>query len=256
MRELPMLDFHGQTDTGRRRQYNEDTILLEQGLFLVCDGMGGHKAGEVASKLAAEAIASFVERARLDREMTWPYGFDPQLSYDGNRLRTAIKLANRAVFRKAASADDYTGMGTTVAAVIASPREPRMTYGHVGDSRVYLIRAGGILQLTRDDSWANVGWGEESPDEPGYSMMKNILTKALGAREDVEFEVIDQRLEDGDSVLICSDGLTNMLPDRRILEVVGSHGPDLKGACGELVSQANEAGGRDNISAILIRQSR
>jgi protein phosphatase len=250
-----MLTFHGQTDIGRRRKLNEDTIFVGDGLFVVCDGMGGHKAGEVASALAAEAIAGFIKRSQEDPEMTWPYGYDTRLSYPANRLRTAIKLANRAVFRKAASADDYTGMGTTVAALLIPPGASQMTYGHVGDSRVYVVRADAMLQLTRDDSWANLGWGGQA-DDPDNSPMKNILTKALGARDEVEFDVVDQTLHDGDLILLCSDGLTNMLPDARILQIVSAHARDLETACRELVASANDEGGRDNISVILLRYRR
>ena len=246
-----MVTFFGQTDIGRRRSLNEDTIYAQDGLFLVCDGMGGHKAGEVASKLAAEAIAGFVRRSEEDPEMTWPYGYDTKLSYDANRLGTAIKLANRIVFRKGASADEYTGMGTTVAAVLVPARRSQMTYANVGDSRVYLVRADTMRQLTRDDSWANLAWSAD--EDPADSPVKNILTKALGARDDVEFDVVDEPLTAGDVVLICSDGLTNMLSDTRILEILTVHAPDLEAATGELIARANEEGGRDNIRVVLFR---
>src|SRR5215510_11106359 len=147
-----MIRYHGETDIGRRRSLNEDAIFAGDGLFIVCDGMGGHKAGEVASKVATDAIAAFIQRSDEDPEITWPYGFEPRASLDGNRLRTAIKLANRAVFRKSASSDDYTGMGTTVAAVLIARSRPQMTYATVGDSRIYLIRGGIISQLSHDDS--------------------------------------------------------------------------------------------------------
>ncbi len=254
-----MLISHGETDIGKRRKINEDSIFAASGLFVVCDGMGGHKAGEVASRLAVETIARFVERTEEDRELTWPFGFNPQLSFNGNRLRTAVKLANRAVFRQANSREEYTGMGTTLAAVIVSPDESRMTYAHVGDSRIYLLRDRTIVQLTRDDSWANLGWSgapDEDPTTTTTGLMKNILTKALGARDDVEFDVVDQPLHDGDTVLLCSDGLTNMLPDARILEVVAAHSNDLPGACRQLVAEANAHGGRDNISVILVAYRR
>jgi protein phosphatase len=247
-----MISYHGLTDIGRRRPLNEDAIHAGDNLFVVCDGMGGHKAGEVASQLATEVIGAFVRRSSADAEITWPYGLDPTLSFNGNRLRTAIQLANRAVFRKAASSDDYTGMGTTVVALLLSPNGSRMTFAHVGDSRIYLIRGGAILQLTHDDSWANLDW-RGGPDDTDTVSMKNVLTKALGAREDVDFEVREDDLNDRDLVLLCSDGLTNMLPDRRLLEIVSSHGADLDGACGDLIASANAAGGRDNISAILVR---
>ncbi|HEX9818142.1 MAG TPA: PP2C family serine/threonine-protein phosphatase [Methylomirabilota bacterium] len=247
-----MISYHGLTDIGRRRPLNEDAIHAGDGLFVVCDGMGGHKAGEVASQLATEVIGAFVRRSSADAEITWPYGLDPTLSFNGNRLRTAVQLANRAVFRKAASSDDYTGMGTTVVALLLSPNGPRMTFANVGDSRIYLIRAGAILQLTHDDSWANLDW-RGGPDDTDTVSMKNVLTKALGAREDVDFEVREDDMNDRDVVLLCSDGLTNMLPDQRLLEIVSSHGADLEGACGDLIASANAAGGRDNISAILVR---
>jgi serine/threonine protein phosphatase PrpC len=249
-----MITFHGRTDVGRRRSLNEDAIFAQDNLFIVCDGMGGHKAGEVASQLAIDVIASFVNRSAEDAEITWPYGFHRAVSFDGNRLRTAVKLANRAVYRKAASSDDYTGMGTTVAAIIVSPNRPQMTYAHVGDSRIYLIRAGVILQLTRDDSWANLSWEEGGDlDDTARVSMKHVLTKALGARDDVDFEVIDRELNSGDIILLCSDGLSNMVPDQRILEIVSTRGPDLDVISDALVVEANAQGGRDNISALLVR---
>lgn len=253
-----MLVSHGQTDIGKRRKINEDSIFAADGLFLVCDGMGGHKAGEVASALAVETIARFVERSDEDRELTWPFGFNPQLSFNGNRLRTAVKLANRAVFRHANSREEYTGMGTTVVAVMVATDESRLTYANVGDSRAYLIRDRTIVQLTRDDSWANLGWSGAPGEDPSATtgVMKNILTKALGARDDVEFDVVDQPLHDGDTVLLCSDGLTNMLPDARMLDVVVAHPADLPGACRQLIEEANAAGGRDNISVILVTYRR
>lgn len=250
-----MISFYGRTDVGRRRTLNEDAIFLSDSLFVLCDGMGGHKAGEVASELAVDVIAAFAKRSGEDPEITWPYGFQARISFNGNRLHTAVKLANRAVYRKAASSEDYTGMGTTATVVLVSPGKSQITYTHVGDSRIYLVRAGVILQLTRDDSWVNLSWEGESVEDSTRTSMKHVLTKALGAREDVEFKVAEQELSDGDVVLLCSDGLTNMLSDRRILEIVSTHGIDLEGACDDLVTDANAQGGRDNISVILVRYS-
>ena len=247
-----MVSFAGHTDIGRRRPLNEDSIYAEDGVFLVCDGMGGHKAGEVASKLAVEAIAGFLRRSAEDPEMTWPYGYDPGLPHDANRLSTAIKLANRVVFRKTVSEDDYTGMGTTVVAAMVAPGRPHMTYAHVGDSRIYRIQSGTMLQLTRDDTWANLQLAQADDDE-AIAPMRNVLTKALGAREEVDFSPSDLALADGDLILLCSDGLTNMLSDARILETVTRDSGDLDAACRHLTSSANEEGGRDNISVILLR---
>jgi protein phosphatase len=254
-----MITYHGETDIGRRRALNEDAILTGDDLFIVCDGMGGHKAGEVASRIAADVIATFIGRSREDPEITWPYGFERQVSLDTNRLRTAIKLANRAVFRKAASSDDYTGMGTTVAVVSISRGGARMAYGSVGDSRIYLIRGDTILQLTRDDSWLNLAWetgAAETLDHSTKASMKNVLTKALGSGPDVDFEVAEHKLSDRDTVLLCSDGLTNMLSDQQILDIVVSGGADVERSCQALIAGANEAGGRDNVSAILVRYTR
>jgi PPM family protein phosphatase len=247
-----MLTFAGHTDIGRRRPLNEDCIYAQDGVFLVCDGMGGHKAGEVASRLAVEAIVGFLRRSADDPEMTWPYGYDPLLPHDANRLSTAIKLANRVVFRKSAMEDDYTGMGTTVVAAMVAPRRPEMTYAHVGDSRIYRLRSGVLVQLTRDDTWANLESVEDVQDEDVASM-RNVLTKALGAREEVDFALNNLELAEGDIILLCSDGLTNMLPDTHILEILTSQSSDLEAACRQLLATANDEGGRDNISVVLVR---
>jgi protein phosphatase len=245
-----MIDYHGQTDVGKHRKLNEDAIFADGSLFVVCDGMGGHKAGEVASLIAVETITSFIKRSEEDPELTWPFGFDARLPYNTNRLRTAIKLANHMVVKKAATSDRYTGMGTTVAALIVPPARAVMTYGHVGDSRIYSIRGGEIQQLTQDDSVASLGWTGDETSEPPF---KHILTKALGAREEIEFEVVDRPLQPNEIVLVCSDGLTNMLPDAEIARIVQASAHDLKQACRDLVAEANARGGRDNISAILLR---
>jgi len=244
-----MLRFHGTTDIGRRRTLNEDAIFVENGLFVVCDGMGGHKAGEVASRLAVDAIVSFIRRSEEDLELTWPFGFDPRATYNANRLRTAISLANRLVSRKAMSSDDYSGMGTTVAATLITADRGEMTYANVGDSRIYVLTGSAMRQLTTDDSLVNLLPGDDT------SAMKNVLTKALGARESVEFEVLKHQLEPGDIALLCSDGLTNMLADDVILEVV-RNGRDLDASCAELVARANAMGGRDNISVVLVQFTR
>ncbi len=250
-----MIVSYGLTDVGRRRSLNEDTILIDDNLFIVCDGMGGHKAGEVASQLAIEVISRFVGRSGEDVDITWPYGFQVRSSLEANRLRTAIKIANRAVARKAATSEDYTGMGTTVTAAMIAPNRAQVTYANVGDSRIYLIRRGSIVQLSRDDSWANLPWGADGADATVAVNMQHVLTKALGAQDDVDFEVNSHELNDGDVLLLCSDGLTNMISDQRILEIVTKGSGSLKDACETLVSEANAQGGRDNISAVLARYS-
>jgi protein phosphatase len=218
-------------------------------MLAVCDGMGGHQAGDVASRIAVDMLATFISRSGADPDLTWPYGFDPSLSFDANRIRTAIKLANRAIFTRAAAEDEYAGMGTTVVATLVSANDARFTYGHVGDSRIYLFRGGRVVQLTRDDSLANSAWG----DAEEIGAMKNVLTKALGVRGEVEFDVAAHDLRAGDMVLLCSDGLTNMLDDDAMREIIGHYDGHLDKTCDQLVDGANARGGRDNISAILLR---
>ena len=244
-----MIQFCGRTDVGRRRHRNEDSILVTEGILAVCDGMGGHQAGDVASRIAVDTLGTFISRSGADPDLTWPYGFDPSLSFDANRVRTAIKLANRAIYTRAAAEDEYAGMGTTVVATVVAPTDARFTYGHVGDSRIYMVRGGRAVQLTRDDSLANSAWADA--EEAGA--MKNVLTKALGVRGEVEFEVAAHDLQTGDMVLLCSDGLTNMLDDDAILEIVGRFDGHLDKTCDQLVDGANARGGRDNISAVLLR---
>ncbi|HEY7540571.1 MAG TPA: PP2C family serine/threonine-protein phosphatase [Methylomirabilota bacterium] len=247
-----MIQYGGRTDVGRRRARNEDSILVGERILVVCDGMGGHQAGDVASRIGVDTVGAFVSRSEADPELTWPYGFDPSVSFDANRIRTAIKLANRAIYTRAAAEDEYAGMGTTIVATIVGPDDdPRFTYGHVGDSRLYLVRGGRMVQLTRDDSLANSAWADA--DSAVGTVMKNVLTKALGVRPEVEFDVAAHDLLAGDIVLLCSDGLTNMLDDQAILEIVARDDEHLEKTCDELVAAANARGGRDNISVLLLR---
>ena len=250
-----MLEAHGQTDVGRRRKLNEDNLLvaMEPGLFAVCDGMGGHNAGEVASKMAIETLHAFIEKSHREKEITWPYGLDVNLSFDGNRLKTAVKLANKKVFRAADSREDYTGMGTTAVAALVS--ENVLTVGSAGDSRCYLVRGGKLTQLTRDDSWVSAALGEGilNPDEIDRHPLRNVITKAVGAKETIELDVVEQKLEPGDVALICSDGLHAMLSDDQILATLTPITATLEEAAGKLIDAANEAGGKDNVSVVLLR---
>jgi protein phosphatase len=242
---------------GRRRKLNEDNFLVdpETRLFAVCDGMGGHNAGEVASKMAIEALDSFVQRSHREKEITWPYGLDANLSFAGNRLKTAIKLANRKVFRAADNREDYTGMGTTIVAALVNEEEKTLTVGSAGDSRCYVFQNGELKQLTRDDSWVSAAWAEGilSADEIERHPLKNVITKAVGAKESIEIDVVEHKLTSGDVILICSDGLHSMINDDAIRSVLAEHVASLEAAAGKLIDVANEAGGRDNVSVVLLR---
>ncbi len=252
-----MIEAFGQTDVGRRRKLNEDNFLVdtEAGLYAVCDGMGGHNAGEVASKIAIETLGAFIRRSHKEKEITWPYGLDVNLSFDGNRIKTALKLANKKVFKAADNREDYTGMGTTAVAAVVSGN--LITVGSAGDSRCYVFAAGKLTQLTRDDSWVSAAWAEGilTADEIERHPLRNVITKAVGAKEDIEINVVEHKLVPGEVAMVCSDGLHSMINDEAILAAVTPFPQGLEEAAGKLIAAANEAGGKDNVSVVLLRYS-
>lgn len=250
-----MLEAYGQTDVGRRRKLNEDNYVVdaETQLYAVCDGMGGHNAGEVASKMAIETLESFIQKSHREKEITWPYGLDVNLSFEGNRLKTALQLANKRVFKAADNREDYTGMGTTAVAALIS--ENVMTLGSAGDSRVYLVRGGQLTQLSKDDSWVTSAWAEGilSAEEIERHPLRNVITKAIGAKETIEIDVSEHKLEAGDVSFLCSDGLHAMLSDEQILKVLTPFPATLQEAAQKLIDAANEAGGKDNVTVVMLR---
>ena len=252
-----MIEAFGRTDVGRRRKVNEDSFLVapESHLYAVCDGMGGHNAGEVASRMAVETLAAFVERSGVEKEITWPWGLDANLSFEANRLKTAIRLANSQVFQSADSDEELTGMGTTVVAALVSGNT--MTLGSAGDSRCYLVRDQQLRQLTQDDSWVSAALGEGilNSDDVERHPLRNVITKAVGARDSIDLEVIEQTLQAGDVALLCSDGLHGMVNDGEIARILVSGSGSLEEVTASLVDAANEAGGRDNVSAVLLHYS-
>jgi PPM family protein phosphatase len=243
------------SDVGRVRKTNEDAFVadLEVSLFCVADGMGGHDAGEVASALAIEAITAFIRRSSADTDFSWPYGIDRSLSYDANRLRTAVHLANRRIFRTAESNDDYNGMGTTIVGALVNGST--MAVAHVGDSRLYLVRKGRIRQITEDDSWAATILAHDprlSATDIANHPMRNVLTNVLGARDQVEVHVAEHDLEPGDVVLLCSDGLHGVL-DETTLAQIATNQRDIKVAARQMVDAALDGGSRDNVTALVLR---
>ena len=250
-----MIQAYGQTDVGRRRKLNEDNFVVdpEAHLYAVCDGMGGHNAGEVASKMAIETLESFIQKSHKEKEITWPYGLETELSFDGNRLKTAIKLANKRVYKAADNREDYTGMGTTVVAALVSDNVA--TIGSAGDSRCYLFSGGQIKQLTRDDSWVSAALGEGilNSGDVEHHPLRNVITKAVGARDTIDLDVVEHELEPGDLVLLCSDGLHGMINDQEITRILGSGEVTLEDASARLIDAANDAGGRDNVTVVLLR---
>ena len=175
------------------------------------------------------------------------------LSYDGNRIKTAIKLANKRVFRAADNREEYTGMGTTAVAAIVSGDV--LTVGSAGDSRCYLMRNGALTQVTKDDSWVSAALGEGilNSDEIDRHPLRNVITKAVGAKESIELDVVEQKLQAGDVALICSDGLHAMIADEEIQRLLHPMAPSLEEAAAKLIEAANEAGGKDNVTVVLLR---
>jgi protein phosphatase len=216
--------------------------------------MGGHSAGEIASRLAIEAIEGFVRRSAEEMEFSWPYGIDPVLSYDGNRLRTAIRLANRRVFRAAESQDDYTGMGTTVVSALIS--DGRLCIGHVGDSRLYMFVNGSLSRMTEDDSWAATVLAQDRSDSKALAAhpMRNVLTNVLGAREQTEVHLLETPLSGGETLLLCSDGLHTAVGDDTVKEVLASGG-EPRAMAGALIDTALARGARDNVTAVVVAYS-
>jgi protein phosphatase len=248
------IQYEARTDVGRKRKGNEDSLFVnpEQRLFVVADGMGGHAAGEVASKVAVEAINEFVCLTSGDEEITWPFGLDDTISYDGNRLKTAIRYANRKVIDATKERSEYEGMATTVAAVLVDDQQANL--GHVGDSRGYLFSNGELTQLTSDHSWVNeqIQNGTLSPDQGRTHPLRNVVTRALGGKVELQVDIQSRKMEPGDILLLCSDGLTNMLPDADIAGICSRSAGDLKLAARDLVNEANRHGGEDNITVLLI----
>ncbi len=245
----------GITDVGRKREANEDcfAIVPEDHVFVVADGMGGHAAGEVASRLAVTAFQDFVASTRRDAETTWPYEYDPSMSVEGNRIRTAIRLANQRILDSISQKKDLEGMGTTLVGAMVS--DDRVCVGHVGDSRAYLLREGKLTQLTSDHSWVNeqVKLGFLTKSDASRHPFRNVVTRALGSKDDVAVDLTEQGLKHGDYLILCTDGLNTMVDDETIARTVMRHGGNVEAAAKDLVQKANENGGEDNVTVILIR---
>jgi len=247
--------FRGISDVGRKREANEDCFAAvpEDSLFVVADGMGGHAAGEVASGLAVAAISEFIASTRRDAEVTWPYDYDVNMSVNSNRLRTAIRLANQRILDTIAHRKELEGMGTTLVGAIVS--DGTACVGHVGDSRAYLIHDGEMTQITSDHSWVNeqVKLGFLTKGDAGRHPFRNVVTRALGSKEDVVVDVTEQPVVGGDFLLLCSDGLNTMLDDDTIVRTVMEHADDVEAAATALIAAANAQGGEDNVTVILIK---
>jgi protein phosphatase len=228
------------SDTGLRRKLNEDSfrVVNDHSLFVVADGMGGHLAGDVASRLAVEVISEAFEKSQFVGPL------DAAIPRRGDELVRAVQMANQAVFSQARSDRALKGMGTTIVAARFTPRKQRAYIAHVGDSRCYRLRQGQLKQLTTDHTYGTLTGATGS--------LGAKLTRALGARSSVEIDLTVDAPLPHDHYILCSDGLTKMLTDEQIREALVSH-PDLQIAAQCLVDLANEKGGADNTTVIVVR---
>jgi len=237
----------GVSDVGRCREINQDRLLIDTGLqlYAVADGMGGHAAGEVASQLAIESLAQTIDIENDGRPST------PDEA--AQRLEHAFHEGNRKICESVLARGEWRGMGTTIVALMAIGDEA--VIGHVGDSRAYLLRDGSLGRLTSDHSWVNeqVKLGLMTDAEAHRHPMRNIVTRALGNRADLQVELTRERLLAGDVFLLCSDGLNSMLSDEEIRETLEAHAENPEEACQRLVAQANQKGGEDNITVVVVR---
>jgi len=243
----------GLSETGPVRHMNEDCFVSAEDLrlFVVADGMGGHAAGEVAARVAVESIENFIRRSHETTDFSWPYGIDPSLSYEANRLKTAVSLANRRINRLAENHDDYLGMGTTVVCALLTGGQ--LVVAHVGDSRLYLGKDHSLVQLTADDSWAATVLGKKDGNS-GPQATRHVLTNVLGARPDTLVHLLERELSGDETLLLCSDGLHGSVPHETLQSVMASK-EDLPVVAQSLISTALEHGSRDNITALVVRCS-
>jgi PPM family protein phosphatase len=248
------IEVAGETNVGMKRQHNEDnfSIIEESGLYIVADGMGGHASGEVASKMAVDAVRDFFTSTADDPERTWPYKMDRSKGYEENRLITGIKLANLRIYESAQRDAKQRGMGTTIVTLFAV--EDGVYVGHVGDSRVYRMRDGKIEQLTDDHSLLNdyIKMKRLTAEEIANFPHKNVIVRALGMKDTVKVDTRFEKPQEKDVYLLCSDGLSGPVTDDEMLSICTS-GADLKTAASTLIAKANENGGPDNITVILAR---
>lgn len=237
----------GLSDVGRRRETNEDDFLMEPelGLYAVADGMGGHAAGEIASRLAIDTLREVLRKDDASVTRT-------SVDDDGAWLIDAVVEANRRICESIHVHEERRGMGTTVVALLHSGSDA--VIGHVGDSRAYLLRGDDLIRLTSDHSWVNeqVKLGLMSDDTAQRHPMRNIVTRALGSRPEVAVELANTEVRPGDVLLLCSDGLNTMLSDEQIGSILIHHRRDAASACRALIQEANLHGGEDNVTAIVV----
>ncbi len=248
--ELIKVQIAGRTDTGLRRQLNEDHIGFDQelGIAVLADGMGGHQSGEIASHMAVESVLEHLQRL-VNPETPGAITGSQLLEHVSN----TISYSNAQIFEAAEALEEHKGMGTTLVAAIV--QEQQIYAGHVGDSRLYLYRNRVLKRITRDHSLVQdlIDRGFYTEEEARQANVGHIVTRALGTKEEVEVDTLQHDLEEDDVFLLCSDGLSDMVDDWKIQEVLKDSNGDLEQTAQTLVDTANRNGGKDNISVILMQ---
>jgi PPM family protein phosphatase len=247
--------YAGGTDVGKVRDHNEDAfaILSEQNLVIVCDGMGGHAAGEVASQLAVDTITTIIKEHDLDLFAGENLPYPEELTPEGKLLVGAIAVANQRIIDRAQQSSGHTGMGTTV--VACHFKDGVVSICHVGDSRAYLIRGGNIRRVTIDHSWVSEVMEKHNltEEESENLVNRNVITRALGTRATVRTDISQIRFASGDIYLLCSDGLCGLVSDTDILKTATACEDDINRLVPELIAKANDAGGSDNITLVVAK---
>jgi len=252
MNSFADLEIVNISDVGQRRPHNEDSTasILSQGLMIVADGMGGYKAGEVASAIAATTVIYDVTQGlvKIGSARENEKADDSQHSI---LLKSAIKHANSIIYTAAQKDEQCQGMGTTIVAGLFY--DDKITIGHVGDSRVYRFRDGKFQQMTKDHSLIQevIDKGLYTPEEAAANTPKNLVTRALGISAEADVDIIEEQVKTGDIYVLCSDGLTDMVKDEEIHLTLSKYSANLAQAADNLVQSANSKGGKDNISVIL-----
>ncbi|MBF0104633.1 MAG: Stp1/IreP family PP2C-type Ser/Thr phosphatase [Deltaproteobacteria bacterium] len=245
------IEAYGLSDVGKKRTRNEDSFLVSDALqlYVVADGMGGHSGGEYASRLAIASIEEVLQSLNSDPEATVISGVNSEEADFGDRLRYSIEVAGQKIFDQALYDPELKGMGTTITSVIF---DDTLAYiANVGDSRVYLVRDNKIKQITTDHSLVSeqMKAGLISAKDAKKHSLKNIITRSVGYQEEVEIDIIKMDCLANDKLLLCSDGLTNMVDDESIKEVIASK--DVQSGCRALINLANKNGGDDNVTVVL-----
>jgi serine/threonine protein phosphatase PrpC len=248
------LRFGAATDPGLVRHRNEDRYIAdsELGLFAVVDGMGGHNGGELASATIAEAMTSFIRETVGDFDRTWPATLDPCLSLLANRLQVAIRSANRTLATRAKTNAALDGSGATLAAALFGDGE--LAVSNVGDCRAYLLRAGQLLQLTRDHSVVaeQVALGLIDSKAARTHPLRHVVTRAVSGQAGMPVDIIEVKVEPGDRLILCSDGIHGVLSDDEISAIVGMNGRTPDEACRAAIQAVNARGGPDNVTTVVV----